>query len=85
MLLVAMQIRASAFLLTETDLSKQLNVSLAALRRWRTEKRGPRYRKLGALVRYDPADVAEWVRSCPTGGDAVQNSEPIGDGDSRCQ
>ena len=41
-------------LLTEEDLAKQLNVSLASLRRWRLMSRGPRFIKVGALVRYRP-------------------------------
>jgi hypothetical protein len=68
----------SSVLLTESDLSKQLNISLAALRRWRIEKRGPVYRKLGALVRYHPADVARWLDSCPTGGDVGRNRAVMG-------
>jgi hypothetical protein len=30
--------------------------------------RGPRYRKLGSLVRYDPEDVGAWINAQPTGG-----------------
>jgi hypothetical protein len=41
-------------LLTESDVAKQLHVSLALVRRWRLEKRGPTFLKVGALVRYRP-------------------------------
>ncbi|HWB83495.1 MAG TPA: helix-turn-helix domain-containing protein [Bryobacteraceae bacterium] len=58
-------------LLTETDVSKQLSVSLAALRRWRPERRGPHYIKVGALVRYRPEDVEEWLAAQPSGGAPV--------------
>src|SRR5690349_4652969 len=39
-------------LLTENDVSKRLNVSVASLRRWRLEGRGPAFLKVGCLVRY---------------------------------
>jgi predicted DNA-binding transcriptional regulator AlpA len=55
-------------LLTEKSVARLLSVSLAALRRWRLEGRGPRFLKLGAAVRYDPNDVAAWLASRPSGG-----------------
>jgi excisionase family DNA binding protein len=58
--------------LTEKDLAKQINVSLATLRRWRLERRGPRFVKVGALVRYRPEDLEQWMAALPTGGTAPQ-------------
>lgn len=55
-------------LLTEDVVAKELNVSLASLRRWRLEKRGPRFIKVGSLVRYKPEDIEIWLASLPTGG-----------------
>jgi excisionase family DNA binding protein len=55
--------------LNEQDVSKRLNVSVANLRRWRLEKRGPRFVKVGSLVRYRPEDLDSWVAALPTGGD----------------
>lgn len=55
-------------LLTEHLVSKQLHVSLASLRRWRLLQRGPRFHKVGALVRYRPEDLEEWLAGQPTGG-----------------
>lgn len=55
-------------LLTETDVAKKLRVTLACLRRWRLERRGPKFIKLGALVRYRPDDIADWLESRPAGG-----------------
>ena len=55
-------------LLTEDEVALQLNVSLASLRRWRLERRGPRFVKLGSLVRYQPQDVETWLGSLPSGG-----------------
>lgn len=55
-------------LLTEDDVAKELNLSLASLRRWRLEKRGPQFIKVGSLVRYRPEDIEVWLLSLPTGG-----------------
>jgi excisionase family DNA binding protein len=55
-------------LLTEQDVAKQLHVSLAALRRWRLEGRGPRFIKVGSLVRYRPEELEEWLSFQPAGG-----------------
>jgi predicted DNA-binding transcriptional regulator AlpA len=56
-------------LLTETDVSKRLQVSLEALRHWRANQRGPKFVKLGVLVRYRPSDLEEWISSQPSGGE----------------
>ena len=58
-------------LLDEKELSRLLRVSIGTLRLWRTIGRGPRYRKVGHLVRYVPSDVHEWRHRCSTGGEAV--------------
>src|ERR1700722_2398153 len=42
--------------LTEQEVSTRLNVSVATLRRWRLEKRGPTFRKVGSLVGDCPED-----------------------------
>jgi excisionase family DNA binding protein len=55
-------------LLTEQDVAKYLNVSLASVRRWRLERRGPQFIKVGTLVRYRIEDLQAWVISLPTGG-----------------
>ena len=55
-------------LLTEYDVAQRLHVSLASLRRWRLERRGPRFIKVSSLVRYRPEDVEEWLSALPTGG-----------------
>ena len=58
-------------LLNEKELSHLLRVSIGTLRFWRTLDRGPRYRKVGQLVRYAPSDVHEWLNRRPSGGEAV--------------
>lgn len=61
-------------LLNERQLAGILKVSLACIRRWRIEGRGPRFRKLGVLVRYDEADLRDWLDSLPTGGGQAYKS-----------
>ena len=41
---------AMSALLTETEVSHVLRVSLATLRKWRVDKRGPRFIKIGPWV-----------------------------------
>ncbi|MBK7929873.1 MAG: helix-turn-helix domain-containing protein [Bryobacterales bacterium] len=55
-------------LLTEEDVAECLHVSLASIRRWRLERRGPQFIKVGSLVRYRPEDLESWLASLPTGG-----------------
>lgn len=62
-------------LLPEKEVAPRLAVSLASLRRWRVEGRGPRYLKLGASVRYRIADVEAWLASRPAGGDGATKGE----------
>jgi len=63
-----LDINLAQALLTETEVSKQLRVSLAALRKWRVMKRGPQFLKVGSLVRYRQTDVDQWLASLPVGG-----------------
>lgn len=67
-------------LLNETEVAKKLRVSLACLRRWRLEKRGPTFIKIGQLVRYQPEDLVAWLRSLPVGGLGAQASRSPNDG-----
>jgi hypothetical protein len=72
----------SGSLLTETDVSKtdvskQLRVSLACLRRWRLERRGPMFVKMGQLVRYRPEDLESWLKTLPTGGLVPDRRQPV--------
>jgi predicted DNA-binding transcriptional regulator AlpA len=55
-------------LLTEEEVARQLHVSVASLRRWRLERRGPQFIKVGALVRYRPEEIEVWLTALPTGG-----------------
>ena len=55
-------------LLTEDEVAKRLHVSVASLRRWRLERRGPQFIKVGSLVRYKPEELDAWLVALPTGG-----------------
>jgi len=61
--------------LTEREVANQIKVSLASLRRWRLLQRGPRFIKVGALVRYRAEDLEQWLASLPAGGTEPQRQE----------
>jgi excisionase family DNA binding protein len=60
--------RLNGVLLTELEVAERLRVSLACLRRWRLERRGPRFLKVGSLVRYPAEELDHWIDSLPAGG-----------------
>ena len=62
-------------LLTEEEVAKRLSVSLASVRRWRLERRGPQFIKVGSLVRYRPEAFESWLASLPTGGSQTAEAE----------
>jgi predicted DNA-binding transcriptional regulator AlpA len=49
--------------LTETEVSQRTRISLATLRRWRLENRGPKYYKFGSLVRYGEEELTHWEQT----------------------
>lgn len=59
-------------LMNDVDLAQHLGISVAALRKWRTLGRGPRYLKIGNLVRYRREDIDAFLNACPVGGSRVQ-------------
>jgi predicted DNA-binding transcriptional regulator AlpA len=54
--------------LNENQVAQQLGVSIATVRRWRAQNKGPRFRKIGASVRYAGRDLKAWIDSRPSGG-----------------
>lgn len=56
-------------LLNERQLSRLIGISIGTLRFWRGEDKGPRFRKVGQLVRYAPSDVNLWLTQRPSGGE----------------
>lgn len=61
-------------LLNEHEIAAMLGVSVATVRRWRLLRRGPKYRKVGASVRYQPVDVAAWLATRPSGGEQIRGA-----------
>ncbi len=56
-------------LLNEDQVAETLRVSVATVRRWRSCRRGPKFIKVGAAVRYDSRDLHAWLASRPAGGE----------------
>ncbi len=48
-------------MLTDTEAANHLGVSVHTVRAWRARKQGPRYHKIGHLVRYFVEDLDGWV------------------------
>jgi excisionase family DNA binding protein len=55
-------------MLTKKEASIFLKVSIQTLNRWMAQDRGPKYYKVGVLVRYRKTDLAAFLEKCPTGG-----------------
>ncbi len=47
----------------ETEAAHVLGLSVKTLRRWRWAGKGPRFVKVGAAVRYDPADLTAFIEA----------------------
>ena len=48
-------------LLTESETARRLGISVSGLRKWRREGQGPRFIRLGRLIRYSVPDLEEWL------------------------
>jgi hypothetical protein len=48
-------------LLNENEAARILGLSPKTLQRWRVYRRGVRFLKIGGTVRYDPADIADYI------------------------
>ena len=70
------EVQMNAKFLTENEVSERTQISLATLRRWRLENRGPLYRKFGSLVRYAEDELINWQNSQPLGGDSAPKFGP---------
>ncbi|MDD7939768.1 helix-turn-helix domain-containing protein [Actinomycetospora lutea] len=54
-----------AKLWTVQDLAEYLDVPVKTIYQWRCDGYGPRGRKVGRWVRFDPEDVRIWLDSLP--------------------
>ncbi len=61
-------------LLNEHQVAHLIGLSVASVRRWRLLRQGPTYIKIGAAVRYKPADVSAWLDSRPIGGGDLETA-----------
>ena len=57
--------------LTEVEVAQRTHISLATLRRWRLENRGPIFHKFGSLVRYAEEELTRWEQAQPSGGENI--------------
>ncbi|QSB14047.1 helix-turn-helix domain-containing protein [Natronosporangium hydrolyticum] len=46
---------------TVEDVATYLGVPVATLYQWRYRRTGPRARRIGRHLRYDPADIRAWL------------------------
>ncbi len=58
-----MHVSTRQALLKETEAAAILNMEVTTLRRWRWAGKGPVFRKFGAAVRYDPADLEAFIEA----------------------
>lgn len=54
---------AAPVLLTEYEAAEWLTVSVGSLRAWRGHLTGPRFVRIGAQVRYRPADLDAYIEA----------------------
>jgi predicted DNA-binding transcriptional regulator AlpA len=55
-------------LLNEHEVADSCSISVLTLRKWRSQRRGPQFVKIGALVRYRPDDVDAWITAQKSAG-----------------
>lgn len=60
---VIAQLRAQTSLLSRPQLANLLECQVGTLAAWVVRNRGPAFIKVGAAVRYNPADVADWLEA----------------------
>lgn len=64
------QFTAERGVLTDIELAHYLGVSIATVRKWRLRGKGPKWIKIGSLVRYRREDIGTFLDSRPSGGGA---------------
>ncbi len=62
-------------LVDEHEAARRLCLRVSTLRRWRWSGKGVRFCKIGAAVRYDPADLEAFIEA----GRRRSTSEPPGE------
>lgn len=64
--------------LPSTEAAQVVGVSPDTLNKWRLQKKGPPFRKIGRTVRYAQSELIAWLNSRPRGGDPLTSAEPKG-------
>src|SRR5262249_7133320 len=49
--------------LSEREVARQLGLSVATVRAWRVQRKGPRFVRFGRAVRYRQSDIDQFVRT----------------------
>ncbi len=70
-------------LVNEKEAAEILNIKRQTLSNWRAEGVGPRYRKVGRLVRYHLADLQAFIEGCEDEWDKPKPRKPNSNGGSR--
>lgn len=47
--------------LSSSEVASLIGVTVGTLANWRTSNRGPRWRRIGSMVRYERSDVLAWI------------------------
>ena len=67
-------------ILTESGTAERLGISISGLRKWRRDGSGPRYIRLGRLIRYLGTDVQEWLRAHTVTADPSETNPQVREG-----
>lgn len=60
--------------MTSRETAEHLGVADQTLANWRYLSRGPRYYRVGQLVKYDQADVDRWIEAGAVEGDRTPDA-----------
>lgn len=72
-------------MLSEKQAARILAVSIAALRRWRREGRGPEFTRLERCVRYNVKSIEGWLAENTSGSKKATDVQPVADAGVRCE
>lgn len=62
--LITLQSQQSPSIMSVSDAASYLNLDKSTLDRYRIEKRGPAYSKIGSRVIYRKSDLDAWLEQC---------------------
>ncbi len=62
-------------LLKEDEVAQVLQCTQSALRRWRREDRGPRFVRVGRLIRYSKSDLEDFIEENSVGKAKAKEKE----------